>query len=380
MRCIRYIPQLAGLSLALAASLLASAAQASGSAATGGRGVALAEYEEPLSPLERDMLADAAAARMDQRGLLRAALIASGIDDSRRLAEYLDRVAGWDRPLREAGARPDQLWPTARIVFEFMHRQVLRGGYRQDRNDLLQAIDTGHYNCVSATVLYCSLLARWGVAAHGLAFPGHVMCRASLDGASLDVETTCSRWFRLAAAPQQQQTLLERTLGGPEQYAAKLARRREATIAQLLAMIYYNRGIDLLAARRWEEALAANAKALRLDPENEAARGNLLATLNNWAIALGEAGRYRLAVDRLEAGLALDPGFAPLAANYAHVHYLWVERLCGANEFPEALAAIRRAVDVRPADAYLRNAAADVYRRWSRQSANRTADLTNRGM
>ena len=377
MRCIRYIPRLAGLSLAVAATLLALAAQAAPDAA------ALAEYERPSSALERDMLADAAAARMDHRDLLRAALIASGVDDSRQLAEYLDRVAAWDRPLREAGARQGQLWPTARIVFEFMHRQALRGGYRQDRSDLLQAIDTGHYNCVSATVLYCGLLARWGVASHGLAFPGHVMCRASLDGASLDVETTCFRWFQLADAPHEQQSLLERTLGGSEQYAAKLARRRVASAAQLVAMIYYNRGIDLLAARRWEEALAANAKALRLDRDNEAARGNLVATLNNWAIALGEAGRYRQAVEKLEAGLALDPGFAPLAANYAHVHYLWVERLCGAKEYPQALAALRRAVDVRPSDAYLRSAAADVYRRCCRQSSRPVPDaanLTNPGM
>ena len=33
-------------------------------------------------------------------------------------------------------------------------------------------------------------------------------------------------------------------------------------------MIYYNRGVDLLAEKRFAEAAAANAKALRLDPTN----------------------------------------------------------------------------------------------------------------
>ena len=67
-------------------------------------------------------------------------------------------------------------------------------------------------------------------------------------------------------------------------------------------MIYYNRGVDLLAAKRFAEAADANANALRLDPQNAVARGNLLATLNNWSIALGDAGQFAEAIERCAKG------------------------------------------------------------------------------
>ena len=166
--------------------------------------------------------------------------------------------------------------------------------------------------------------------------------------ASIDVENTCPRWFNFAGDPQLQQQLLRTALGEHGDYAAKVAQRREVSPVQLLAMIYYNRGIDRLSQRRFPEALAANAQALRLDPANTAARGNLLATLNNWAIALGEAGQYREAAAKIEEGMALDPAYPTLAPNYAHVHYRWVERLCENQRFQEALDVLRQAAAHAP--------------------------------
>ena len=83
------------------------------------------------------------------------------------------------------------------------------------------------------------------------------------------------------------------------------SKAREVSPIQMAAMIYYNRGVDLLAEKRFAEAAAANAKALRLDPANATARGNLLATINNWSIELG----------RLPA---LRRGGGPVAARAGH--------------------------------------------------------------
>lgn len=84
-------------------------------------------------------------------------------------------------------------------------------------------------------------------------------------------------------------------------------------------MIYYNRGVDLLTANRFAEAAAANAKALELDPQNTPARGNLLATLNNWAIDLARHGHYGRAADLLSQGLAIAPDYAPFKTNVVYL-------------------------------------------------------------
>ncbi|MDZ7615884.1 MAG: hypothetical protein U1E05_02705, partial [Patescibacteria group bacterium] len=204
-------------------------------------------------------------------------------------------------------------------VFDYLHRCMLHGGYRIDCTDLRIALDEGRFNCVSASVLFQCIAERHGLEVCGLEMPGHAMNRVRLPDGPLDIETTCSAWFRLMDDPKRQEQSVRETLGTAS--SPSRASSREVSGIGLVAMVYYNRGVDLLAAARYAEAAAANAKALTLDHESRTARGNLLATVNNWAIALGQAGRLDEAISILEAGLALDPHYEPFALNYAHVRH-----------------------------------------------------------
>ena len=174
------------------------------------------------------------------------------------------------------------------------------------------------------------------------------MSRLMTEDSPLDIETTCSRWFR---SPAQKESPSE-----PQQ-------RREVAGPQLAAMIFYNRGVDLLTSQQFTAALAANAKALRLDPQSDTARGNLLATLNNWAIALGTAGQYSEAAARLEQGMTLDSHYTTFVANYAYVHYQWVESLCKEGRFHEAESVVNHALQQQPNLPYLHQAILDIHRR-----------------
>ena len=120
-----------------------------------------------------------------------------------------------------------------------------------------------------------------------------------------------------------------------------------------------------MADKQFEQAAVANAKALWLDPSSTTARGNLLATINNWAIAAGGKQRFADAVDLLHRGLTLDPKYPTFAPNFVHVHHQWVEHLCGAGKFEEALEVLRRAATVLPDRPYFHRASMDVYRRWA---------------
>jgi tetratricopeptide (TPR) repeat protein len=324
------------------------------------------DFEGALTPLEAALFADAADGRLDQHSLLAAALIAGGTESSEQIQRYEARLDALAEELRRSGKVTGTPRQQARAIFEFMHRQVLRGGYQLNSSDLAAALDEGRFNCVSASVLLNCLAGRFGLVARGLEVPGHAMSRLVLPDGDVDVETTCPRWFELMGDPKQQADLVAQTTGFRHPDKLSSGHRREVAGAELVATIYYNRGVDLLAENRFVEALAANAKALRLDPGNLTARGNLLATLNNWAISVGRSGRYEEAVALLRQGMAIEPAYETFCANDAHVHHQWVERLLGEERFTEALDVLAEAAAERPEVTYFCQGQFEIYRRWGR--------------
>ncbi len=293
------------------------------------------EHFVSLSTLEAALFADAADGRLDDHSLLTAALIAGGVDDPETIAFHEDQVAVLASRLRRSGKVCGRPREQAKVIFEFMHREFLYGGYRLDASDLTAVLDEGRFNCVSASVLFCCLCERFGIAAEGLEVPGHAMVRVVLPDEELDVEATCPQWFSLINDPRRREELIEKTLGRSP--ASKSGGFRRVSGVQLVATIYYNRGVDLLGRKQFAAAMAANCQAVRLDRDNETAWGNLLATLNNWAIDAGAEGRFADAVALLETGLDVDPNFQAFAGNYTHVHHLWVESLCRLGRHEEAL-------------------------------------------
>ncbi len=306
----------------------------------------LNRFAEPGCDLEAELFADAADGRLDAFSPLEAALVASGVTDRGQLQEYVNRALHLARQLQATGI--DRLSPQEQVetVFNFLHRHVLYGGYDLAATDLRQVFDSGRFNCVSATVLFNDLALKLGFDCTALEMPGHAMSRVSTPTGPVDVETTCPRWFELMHDPQQQAALVAQTAGTAA--AADRSQAREVTPIQIIAMIYYNRAVDFLAEKRFADAAAANAKALRLDPTNKTARGNLLATLNNWSIELVNSRRFAAAVDLLRQGLALDPRFEPFTQNYVHLHRQWSDTLCRAGKHPEALAVLSRAAREMP--------------------------------
>jgi tetratricopeptide (TPR) repeat protein len=336
--------------------LLPSAVAASSDAAL----VIVAQYGAPQNCLEARLLADAQRGRLQAFTPLGAALVASGVEDDATLRAYE----------RKATALADELQhsviltgtPRKRIesIFGFLQRQVLVGGYDLGCTDLRRLLDEGRFNCISASVMFNYLAGRCGFECRGLEMPAHSMSRVILAEGPLDIETTCPSWFGKA-----------NSLRDTSWRATACAGRsvREVTPLQMAAMIYYNRGVDLLGDKRFAEAAACNAKALRLDPQNATARGNLLATINNWSIDLGNQGHYAEAIDLLRRGLSIDPSYAALSQNFVHVHHQWVDNLCHNGQYEAAFTVLSRASSELPNREYLRDAQRQVRERWTAAAA-----------
>jgi tetratricopeptide (TPR) repeat protein len=316
--------------------------------------------------LEERLFADAADGRWDEHSLLAAALVASGLADPEAVRCYEKQVVRLGAELGESGTMTGSPQEKAAALFAFMHERILTGGYQIDATVLTLPLDQGRFNCVSASVLFNCLAVQFDLSARGLEIPGHAMSRLKLPDGPLDVETTCPGWFRLIDDPDKQAELVEKTLGRRPTKGAASGKAREVSDVELVATIYYNRGVDLLGEKRFAEAVAANAKSLRLDPSNTTARGNLLATINNWAVDLDLAGHHAEAIELLRRGLALDSDYETFKVNYVHAHWQWIEALAGADRFRDALDVIGRAAQDQVEEAYFHRACVDVYRRWAR--------------
>jgi len=318
-----------------------------------------------LSPLEERLFDDAADGRLDEHSLLAAAMVAGGETDPARIEHDQRRVDALVETWRASEAVSGPPRQRAAAVFEFMHGQMLRGGYQLDATLLTTAIEEGRFNCVSASVLYCYLAQRFGLDARGMELPGHAMSRLHFGNETLDVESTCPRWFRLIGDPRRQAEFVAKATGLRHEPGGVLADCREVSGVALVATIYYNRGVDLLREKRFAEAVEANTKALWLDPASATARGNLLATLNNWAIDEGASGRYREAVGLLRTGLALQSDFRPLHVNFVHVHRQWSEELCRQGRFEQSCAVLQAAERDLADEPWFAQARRGVARRWA---------------
>lgn len=292
-----------------------------------------------LNGSECELLEDAKDGQFDHHTLLDAALIAGGVDDIEQLGRYQQQFESWVEDIAKNSQhfRSQKLSSPllARFIFEYMHREILTGGYSLHSTNLSEVFEEGRFNCVSATLLYCCLAREFELEVQGLETVGHAMSCLVLPNEKIEIESTCPRWFHLASNPKRRAELVEKTIGIHPDDRSK--NYRLVSEVELVATIYYNRGLDMLAESNFTGALAANATALVLDPSNKTAHGNLLAVLNNWAISLASSGEYLEAVGLLETGIRVDPKFKTFHANILHVHRRWVERLCKEFRYGEAI-------------------------------------------
>jgi len=84
----------------------------------------------------------------------------------------------------------------ARRLHRLLHRRYLRE-YVADADDVVALVDTGRYNCLSATLFYGMAARRLGFDPEVLKLPGHLLLRLHVRGRVVDVETTSPFGFNL---------------------------------------------------------------------------------------------------------------------------------------------------------------------------------------
>lgn len=150
-----------------------------------------------LDEQEELLLADSHDGRWDDFDLLNAALIAEGLTSVESRLHYRSRFESLVASLlQQTNNMQDQLQKTERI-YNFLHSRALYSKYDLTCSSVAVALDSGVFNCVSATVLFNCLASRAGLRVAALETTGHAKSRVKFENSFLDIETTCSTWNRL---------------------------------------------------------------------------------------------------------------------------------------------------------------------------------------
>jgi hypothetical protein len=297
---------------------------------------------KPASPLEAQLLEDMVDGQLQQFSLLEAALIASGVDNPTILTSYTERFSAVLQ--RSFEARQDQApsaMVEARAILDWLHHHVLTGDYQPACTEIDRTLETGNFNCVTSTILYRYWADAHGVTVETLSQPDHVFCRVP-GSPPIIIQTT---------SPTGVVDLASSAGPSPTEMISSATRSPERVLSdvQLVAKIYYNRGVLSLEHDAHASALAWLSRAAHLDAEDMAARRNLLACINNGAVHEAHAGCFSRALQLLEQGKVIAPDYEPFSHNEVYVYYSWARHLSAQQRFAEALEVLDQAAGRYPA-------------------------------
>jgi tetratricopeptide (TPR) repeat protein len=292
-----------------------------------------------ISADETKLFADVKGGKFTGWSFAEAALLASGDADPEKRKAHLERLDTLEAQARRAMAEAKTPFEKGEKLLAFLHSKTgpMAKGYKGQQTNLSGILDTGNYNCVSSAVLYNVLGRRFDLDLRAIEVPSHAFSILYDGTAHADVETTTASGFNPTRDPAAQKEFQAKT---GFRYIPDMHRdqRREVGEAGLVAIIYYNHGVNLAREKRHHEALLAYFRAMSLDPEFISAVKNALGELANWGLELSRQGKHEEAVNVVSAGLELAPQDAALRNNLIFVYQEGGKNLLASGKSAEAVA------------------------------------------
>jgi tetratricopeptide (TPR) repeat protein len=275
------------------------------------------------------------------------ALLASGVLDPVKRKAYLNTIDALEAKAKVAVGQINDPTKRSEALLRWLHKEVLSKGYLEHQTNLSVLLDKHTFNCVSSAVIYNIIGQRLGLDVRAIEVPDHAFSIVYQGMDHMDVETTNSQGFNPSRDPQEVEKF-EKLTGFRYIPESHRDQRREVNEAGLAAIIYYNRGVELGHAKRYQEALLAYFRAMSLDPEFASAAKNALATLANWGLVLAEEGKWQEAIDVATVGLTLAPKDALLINNRNAIWSKWAISLIDNGRPEDAIAVLKRAAAAVP--------------------------------
>jgi len=261
------------------------------------------------TPLETALLKDAEDGTLSDFSLIDAAFIVSGLPDREELDAYRARYLALVDRIRERIAEIDDDYGQAKAAFEYLHGHVFKK-YGLHAVDMVGVFNSGEYNCVSATVLFNSVLRDLNIESSGVLVPSHAYSLVYTDRGEIEVETTSPHGFNPARTADEYRKLLEKyrltgemyeTVGDKKVARAALikeigGKRKLVNNTTMAAIIYSNIASARVLDGDTRSALALFVKASALASDNEYFLTTRDAFLNNIVVDLIHSGEFQRAI------------------------------------------------------------------------------------
>ena len=293
-----------------------------------------------LSHEEVLLLDDARDGQLDDWTLVEAALLAEGMERGERRQDLMKRIA---TIATAAGRHLDQdaePFQRASALLRWMYAEGYLKKYSSGQSSLAKLLHEGTYNCVSSTILYSIIGRRLGLDVRAVEVPDHVLAMVYDGNRHADVETTIANGFRPA-----NQTIEDfHSLTGLQYVVSDLPeKRRSLTLPGLLALVPYNRGVELAEQRSYALALGAYFRAMSLDGDNATAVKNALVTLAAWSRVAAESQDYRQFLALIQVGLQLAPSDSGFLHSRIYGWQMWINDTVQRGDSERAIQLVRRA-------------------------------------
>ena len=275
--------------------------------------------ERPIagaSRLEAALFADVSDRQLRHFSLLDAALVVSGVHEQGELDAARARLRAALDPIVKA-LDPRSRRGSAKALLTALHygagrQPALLRTYQAHATTLLDVLDAGQFNCVSATVLYLIAAKEAGLDARAVLLPSHARAAVVVDGKHVVVETTSRAGFDASAETAREvQQRLRPVREGDAIELYNDERGTEVDDVALLGVVYTNLSVaakergDLDAA----QALDARAELFVAPSARPLLRQVRASMLGGLAIERLNQGRTAEAVDlALEAAQVAPPG------------------------------------------------------------------------
>jgi len=277
----------------------------------------------PTKKIELALIQDANDGQFDEHSLLDAMLLAEGCDSEKQIKSHKKKIAAHIPSIKKAAMKLSEK-QQAKLVLEYLHKNVFTGNYKENCSSVSATINSGVYNCVSSSVIYAYFARALGLKICFERKPGHVYCLVMLDGKYHPIETTSRLWEKSTQAASLDSK-------------SKAVRLSDT---QMVSLIYYNRGVALFQQLKYPQSIAVNFIALQFDPANQTASGNVVSAINNWSLDLYENKQYQIATQILSVGLTLDSKNKNLLTSEAFLFSQWIELLRKTKHYQKSLTII----------------------------------------
>jgi tetratricopeptide (TPR) repeat protein len=298
---------------------------------------------------ERKAKAPTTTVRPEEGQLLEATLYASGVEDATQRHQYRKQyqtlLAGARKAVKGAKSSRER----GEKLMKYLHADVMHNGYESGQCSLAVLFDSGKFNCVSSAALYYLVGTELGMDLRVISIPakgsatGHVSLDLVLAGKRIQVEPTSPNGFDY-----------DRKLHRPGVTTTDpLPDRKEGHEVDgpgIVALIYYNRGCALGRAKpaRPLDTIRSYLGALALDPVDELATQNLVASFVNWGVALLDEKKFEEAIRVFAFGLSIAPKSELMRKDLRAAWVQYIEATLQGGDDKAALAVIARAVAAAP--------------------------------